>query len=132
MRASMRNLVLLALLTTGCAGSMTSARRTGEEAFDTRRAEIQGTLVEARHYFETGAIGDDHTYCAYCSALDELPLGVLTADGTLVMLTSRPSRLAAHVTKTVRITGKLTANGQLLVPSSLRVKNGSAWTAAGL
>jgi len=132
MRASMCNLMLLALLTTGCAHPMTGARRKGEEAFETRRTEIQGTLVETRHYFETGAIGDDHTFCAYLSALAELPVGVLTEDGRLVMLTSRPSRIAAHMTKTVRITGKLTANGQLLVPSSLRVKNGTTWTAAEL
>lgn len=128
MRAQAQGLVLAALLT-GCAGSM-SGRTTGAGAFETQSTEVQGTLVEVRHYFETGAVGDDHTFCAYQSALAELPLGVLTDAGTLVMLTSRPSRIAAYVTQTVRITGKLTADGQLLVPSSLRVKNGTAWIAA--
>jgi hypothetical protein len=131
MRASIHNLVLLALLTTSCAGPIAGARR-GAEAFKTRSAEIEGTLVEVRHYFETGAVGDDHTFCAYLSALAEIPVGVLRTDGTLVMLTSRPSRVAAHVTKSVRIRGKLTANGQLLVPSSMRVKNGTSWTTAEL
>jgi hypothetical protein len=130
MRAQAQGLVLAALLT-GCAGSITG-RTTGAGASEARSTEVQGTLIEIRHYVETGAVGDDHTFCAYQSALGELPLGVLTADGTLVVLTSRPSRIAAHVAKTVRITGTLTGDGQLLVPSALRVKDGTTWTRAEL
>ena len=48
------------------------------------------------------------------------------------MLTGLPSRLAAYVTRTVRVTGELTGNGQLLVPSALRVQLGSRWIAAEL
>jgi len=127
MRAWTHYLVWLALLTTSCAGSMTGAAK-GPAAFKTRSAEIDGTLVEVRHFLETGAIGDDHKFCAFLSALSEMPVGVLRQDGTLVILTSRPSRVAAHITKTVRIRGKLTSNGQLLVPSSLRVQNGTTWS----
>jgi hypothetical protein len=127
MRAS---IMALALLAAGCAGSMPRNRGTG--AFNTQPAEVQGTLVEIRHYLETGVIGGDHTFCAYQSALAGAPLGVVTNDGRLVMLTSLPGRLAAYVTQIVRITGELTGNGQLLVPNSLRVQNGATWIAAGL
>jgi hypothetical protein len=126
----MRTLGVAALLAAGCARATTGARHSGPATFHTRTAEIQGTLVEARDYFDTGAVGGNHTFCAYLSALAEQPLGVLADDGSLVMLTSRPSRIAAHVTRTVRVSGQLTANGQLLVPSALQVKRGDTWTAA--
>lgn len=132
MRTSIYNLVLLAVLTTSCAGSLAGTRKGIAEPFDTRPAEIEGTLLEVRHFFETGAIADDHTYCAYLSSLAEMPVGVLTKDGRLVILTSRPSQIAAHVTKVVRVRGRQTANGQLLVPSSLRVKDGTTWATARL
>ncbi|HEX2691700.1 MAG TPA: hypothetical protein VHN14_34055 [Kofleriaceae bacterium] len=127
MRAS---IMAIALLAAGCAGSMPQPRGTG--AFTTQPAAVQGTLVEARHYLEAGVIGGDHTFCAYQSALAGAPLGVVTGDGRLVMLAGRPGQLAAYVTRTVRITGELTGNGQLLIPSSLRVQTGATWTAAEL
>lgn len=123
-------IMVLALLTTGCVSSI--ARNRGTGAFNTQPAAVQGTLVEVRHYLEIGAIGGDHTYCAYQSALAGAPLGVVTDDGRLVMLTSLPDRLAAYVTRTVRITGELTGNSQLLIPSSLRIQDGTTWTAAEL
>src|SRR5215510_6607711 len=114
----------------GCAGTMTSARRYGDGTIETRPAEIHGTLVEVRHYLETGAVGGAHTLCAFLSALGEAPLGIVEDDGTLVMLTSRPSRIAPHVTKAVRVTGRLTIDGQLLIPQSLQVKDGATWITA--
>jgi hypothetical protein len=124
-------MILLVLLCSGCADALT-VRKGVFPAFDSRRRELQGTLVEARHYFDTGAIGDDHTLCAELSARAELPLGILTREGTVVMLTSRPSQLAAHVTRPVRIAGQLTGNGQLLMPTSLKVWDGGNWIVAEL
>lgn len=122
-------LALSVVLGTGCATVMTGARRQ-DGTIDTRPAEIQGTLVEVRHYLETGAIGGAHTLCAFVSALGEAPLGIVEDDGTLVLLTSQPSRIAPHVTRTVRVTGRLTADGQLLLPRSMQVKDGEMWIAA--
>jgi len=116
----------------GCAGAMTRTHGHSDGETEARGSEIQGTLVEARHYLEMGAVGDSHTLCAYLSALAEAPLGVLEEDGRLVLLTSRPSRIAALVTKSVRVTGTLSVDGRLLVPQSLHVKNGATWTPAEL
>jgi hypothetical protein len=131
MLTSMRTVALLSLLTASCAGSL-GARKGVTPAFDSQRSEVQGTLIELRHYFDTGAIGGDHVLCAESSARAELPVGVLTRSGTVVMLTSRPSRMATYVAREVRVAGQLTANGQLLVPSSLHVRDGSHWITGGL
>lgn len=131
MPTSVRNAILLLLLSSGCADSL-SSRKGAAPAFDNKRSEVQGTLVEARHYFDTGAIGGDHLLCAEFSARAELPVGLLTREGTVVMLTGRPSRLAAYVTRSVRVTGQLTANGQLLAPSSLQVWDGAHWQPVAL
>lgn len=116
----------LALLAAGCAGGQPARRGEARQAAD-QYDQVEGTLIEARHYFDTGAIGEDHTLCAELSARAELPLGVLTRDGVVVMITAQPSRLAAYVTRSVRVTGQLTANGQLLQPRALQVWDGARW-----
>lgn len=122
--------LLLGLLAAGCAGGMTRNHGTGP--LNTRPAEVQGRLVEVRHYLEAGSLGGDHTFCAYQSALAGSPLGIVTENSELVILTSIPARLAMYVTRMVRITGELTQNSQLLVPSAVRIHDGARWTTAGL
>ena len=127
MRARRYRLIVPIVLIAGCAHGVTRGRP-GDVTSDSRSAEVTGTLVEVRHYLESGAIGDGHTLCAFLSALGDAPLGVVEDDGTLVMLTSRPSQIALLVTRTVRVTGTLTGDGQLLVPRAMQVKDGATWT----
>jgi len=117
-------LIVPIVLIAGCAHAVNRGRQPG----DGRPAEVTGTLVEVRHYLESGAIGEGHTLCAFLSALGDAPLGVVEDDGTLVMLTSRPSQIALLVTKTVHVTGTLTGDGELLVPRAMQVKDGATWT----
>lgn len=120
-------LLLPLLLLAACASLATTTRRHGDNS-----SEIRGTLVEARHYLETNAIGDAHTLCAFLSALGEAPLGIVEDNGTLILLATQPSRIAMHVSKSVRATGKLNKDAHLLAPESLQVKVGAAWTPARL
>jgi len=114
-------------LAAGCAGAVRMAPGGKPLTFPAQQAEVGGTLIEARCYFNTGAIGGDHTYCAFMSAKANLPLGVYTDRGEFVFLTSTPSRLAAHMTRRVIVRGVLTPNRQLLRPDAIRVRSGSTW-----
>lgn len=86
-----------------------------------------GRLVEARCYFETGAIADHHTYCAFRSAQANLPLGVLTDDGRFVYLAHVPSTLADHVTRRVKARARTTADAQFATLVTLSIWRDAAW-----
>jgi hypothetical protein len=124
---------VMSLLMTGglvlSACAATSARSPGGAplAFAGGPEEVRGRLIEARCFYNTGATGDDHTFCAFMSAKANLPLGVLTADNELILLTTAPEPLAEHVTRIVAIRGTVTGNRQLLRPESLRVRDAGQW-----
>src|SRR3954453_1351176 len=127
MPARTYRLIVPIVLIAGC-GHAVARVRPGGGPSDSRSAEVAGTLVEVRHYLESGAIGDGHTLCAFLSALGDAPLGVVEDDGTPGMLTIRPNQIPLLVTRTVRVTGTLTGDGQLLVPRAMQVKDGATWT----
>src|ERR1700678_2461382 len=90
-------LTSLALALLACAPAIGAggARLTFPAKDDT--TVVEGTLVEARCYLNTGAIAGNHTFCAFWSARANLPLAVLTPRQELIFLTSSPGKLADQV-----------------------------------
>jgi hypothetical protein len=126
--------LLLAMLLAGCVTASRPGPGGPEVTFSSMRnvSVVEGRLVEARCYFNTGAIDGDHTYCAFSSARANLPLVLLTPTGEIVYLSGAAARLADYVTARVRVTGRVTANHQLLWPTSISVWRNDRWTDAPL
>ncbi len=97
-----------------------------------RSSHFEGRLIEARCYLTTNAIAADHAYCAFRSAQVNQPLGLLTDDGSLLFLTAAPSRLASLVTQRIRVRGLVTANGQILQPQLIEVRQDGHWAQVAL
>ena len=93
---------------------------------------VEGQLVEARCYFNTGATGGDHTYCAYSASRANLPLIIVGDAGQVTYVIEVPAVLADQVTARVRMRGRLTANRQWLWPTALWVWRDGAWRAQSL
>jgi len=89
--------------------------------------EMSGQIVDARCYFNTGATGGDHQYCAFTSARAGLPLLFLSDDGGLAFVTNSPATLAPFVTARVSVRGARTPNGQLLRVDAIRVASADDW-----
>lgn len=87
--------------------------------YSTEMQEIQGILIEARCYFNTGATGGQHSLCAFRSAKANLPIGILTSDGEFIFITETPNEYAGYVARSVSVKGYLTHNRQLIQPVSI-------------
>jgi hypothetical protein len=118
---------LLGLLVTGCAAAIGAGGEMLTFRVPDDTTMVEGTLVEARCFLNTGAIAEDHTFCAFSGARANLPLAIVTARGDLVFLTSAPAKLSAHVTRPVRVNGFITPNRQLMRPKVMQVHQRGSW-----
>jgi hypothetical protein len=91
--------------------------------------KIEGTLTDARGYFNAGVKGPRYRYNQYLAMRADLPVGLLTDGGEFYYLAIEPRRLAKHAAKAVRVEGKALPGGRLVRPSKIWVKSDSGWEA---
>jgi hypothetical protein len=99
------------------------------QAQTTQKAEksttIEGELVDLRCFVAMDARGEKHQSCAAACVKAGDPVGLVDAKGAVYTLASQTSAYVDHMAKTVRVTGM--ASGNVIVPTKMEVKEGSAW-----
>ena len=89
---------------------------------------VVGTLVDSACYLRLGEKDDHHDDQVACGAMcltKGSPAGLVTRDGTFLVLVARSTELADYIGLTVRVTGSVT-NGALLVDRvELKLDTGS-------
>jgi len=79
------------LLTVGAmtsfSGDMENMHKKGEMKAAEKTMEVQGEIVDLGCYLGHGAKGADHQSCALKCVANGMPMGLLTKDGSLYLLT---------------------------------------------
>lgn len=91
---------------------------------------VEGELVDLRCYVAKDAKGEKHMKCASACAKGGDPVGVVDEKGMIYTLGAQSAGFEANMGKTVRVTG--TVKNNVIVPTKLEVKEGSAWKEAAL
>ena len=89
---------------------------------------VVGTLVDSRCYLRMGEKDDDHDDQVACGAMclkKGSPAGLVTRDGTFLVLVARSTELADYVGHTVRVTGSVTHGALLVDRVELKLDTGS-------
>lgn len=118
MRKSIASIALLALF----AGLVTTAWGQAKNEDKT----IEGELVDLWCYSKGGASGDGHAACGEKCARSGIPTAVLV-DGKAMTLVTNPEPLASSVGRTVRVTGKVNAETNVMLPDKVEVKKDDKW-----
>lgn len=88
---------------------------------------VEGELVDMWCYSKGGAKGDGHAACGEKCAKTGIPTGVIV-DGKAMTLITNPEPLAASMGRTVRVTGKVNAESNVILPAKVEVKkDGGEW-----
>jgi hypothetical protein len=118
MRKSIASVALFALV----AGFVTTVWAQAKPESKT----VEGELVDMWCYSKGGASGDGHAACGEKCAASGIPTGVLI-DGKAMTLVTNPEPLAASVGRTVRVTGTVNADNNVILPSKVEVKKDDQW-----
>jgi hypothetical protein len=87
---------------------------------------LEGELVDMWCFSKGGAKGDGHAACGEKCAKTGIPTGVVV-DGKATTLITNPEPLAASMGRTVRVTGKMNADTNVILPSKVEVKKDDKW-----
>ena len=87
---------------------------------------VEGELVDMWCFSKGGAKGDGHAACGEKCAKTGIPTGVVV-DGKATTLITNPEPLAASMGRTVRVTGKMNADTNVILPSKVEVKKDDKW-----
>jgi type 1 fimbria pilin len=101
-----------------------------------KEVTLTGTLVDTKCYSMMPAAnkGNDHMTpqgqipsCATACASMGIPVGILTAEGDLVVLIAPAPALSPHLAKNARVTGTISPDGNSVVAGQLEVQEGEQW-----
>jgi hypothetical protein len=95
-------------------------------AADAEKKTVEGELLDTHCYAAGAATGEKHAECGAKCAKSGIPVAVLV-DGKAWTLATNPVPLASAVGKTVRVTGSLNTEAQVVVPDKVEVKDGDNW-----
>jgi hypothetical protein len=87
---------------------------------------LEGELVDMWCFSKGGAAGDKHAACGEKCAKTGIPAGVLV-DGKATTLITNPEPLAASMGRTIRVTGKMNADSNVMLPDKVEVKKDDKW-----
>lgn len=87
---------------------------------------LEGELVDMWCFSKGGAKGDGHAACGEKCAKTGIPTGVLV-DGKAMTIVTNPEPLAASMGRTVRVTGTVNTDNNVILPSKVEVKKDDAW-----
>jgi hypothetical protein len=96
-----------------------SGRAVAQNAAAAKPATLKGELVDTGCYLSHGAKGEKHIECATKCIANGMPMGLLTADGTVYLITMSHSNadpynnLKTMAGKMVSVTGPLASRGGL-------------------
>ncbi|HEV2294669.1 MAG TPA: hypothetical protein VGR35_12505 [Tepidisphaeraceae bacterium] len=82
---------------------------------------LEGELVDMWCFSKGGAKGDKHAACGEKCAETGIPAGVLVDEKATTIVTN-PQPLAASMGRTVRVTGSVNAENNVILPSKVEVK----------
>ena len=92
----------------------------------TEEKTVEGELVDMWCYSKGGAKGDGHAACGEKCAKSGIPAGIVV-DGKAWTLVTNPEPLAASMGRTVRVTGKINAETNAVLPDKVEVKKDDKW-----
>ena len=87
---------------------------------------LEGELVDMWCFSKGGAKGDGHAACGEKCAKTGIPTGVVV-DGKATVLVTNPEPLASSMGRTVRVTGKMNADTNVILPEKVEVKKDDKW-----
>ena len=87
---------------------------------------LEGELVDMWCFSKGGAKGDKHAACGEKCAKTGIPAGVLV-DGKATTLITNPEPLAENMGRTIRVTGKMNAESNVMLPDKVEVKKDDKW-----
>ena len=87
---------------------------------------LEGELVDMWCFSKGGAKGDGHAACGEKCAKTGIPTGVLV-DGKATTIVTNPEPLASAMGRTVRVTGKMNADTNVILPDKVEVKKDEKW-----
>jgi hypothetical protein len=82
---------------------------------------LEGELVDMWCFSKGGAAGDKHAACGEKCAKTGIPAGVLVA-GKATTLITNPEPLAASMGRTIKVTGKMNADTNVILPTKVEAK----------
>ncbi len=114
----------------------------GKKDMMMKATTIEGTLVDTKCYsmMPKANAGNDHKAmkgggmmdvpgCAAACANMGIPAGIVDGKGKLTTIIAPAASFAAHMAKTVRITGMPAPNGAGIIADKAEYKEGGAWKA---
>ncbi len=87
---------------------------------------VEGELVDMWCFSKGGAQGDGHAACGEKCAKSGIPTGILL-DGKAWTLVTNPEPLASAIGRTIRVTGKVNAETNAVLPDKVEVKKDEKW-----
>lgn len=106
-----------------------------EKAAKQKSVTVEGTLIDMKCYAENPEnTGNDHVTpkgkmpaCAQVCAKMGIPVGVLDADGNVVVLLVPSLQLADYMAMQIRVEGPPLLDGGVMVPTKIEIKKGDKW-----
>ena len=87
---------------------------------------IEGELVDMWCFSKCCMKGDGHAACGEKCAKTGIPTGVLV-EGKAMTLVTNPEPLASSIGRTVRVTGKVNTDNNVMLPDKVEVKKDEKW-----